>query len=149
MSVAQFVVEIAADPSSRERGLMDRRAFPSGTNGMLFLFDVPQAGDVAFWNKRTYLPLDLLLIDEQGTIVMMIPMQTIEETGGRVTSYPAHTPYIAALELQRGLVGPEVVGGTLITSPQRLHDPQGLHVRRGFLSPYGLPDGRRLIAIVT
>lgn len=61
-----FSVWIAADPKSRERGLMYVREMPAD-RGMLFLFEFPQ--DVAFWMKDTVLSLDLVFIAEDGTVL--------------------------------------------------------------------------------
>jgi uncharacterized membrane protein (UPF0127 family) len=61
-----FSVWIAADPKSRERGLMFVRDLPA-ERGMLFLFEFPQ--DVAFWMKNTVLSLDLVFIAEDGTVL--------------------------------------------------------------------------------
>lgn len=62
----EFSVWIAADPKSRERGLMFVREMPAD-RGMLFVFEFPQ--DVAFWMKDTFLPLDLVFIAEDGTVL--------------------------------------------------------------------------------
>lgn len=62
----EFSVWIAADARSRERGLMFVREMPAD-RGMLFLFEFPQ--EVAFWMKNTVLPLDLVFIDEGGTVL--------------------------------------------------------------------------------
>jgi uncharacterized membrane protein (UPF0127 family) len=63
---ARFTVEIADDVPERARGLMYRKAMPSGS-GMLFVYDHPQ--NVAFWMKNTLIPLDLLFIGADGTVV--------------------------------------------------------------------------------
>jgi len=62
----EFSVWIAEDPKSRERGLMFVRDLPA-SRGMLFLFEFPQP--VAFWMKNTCLPLDLVFIAENGSVL--------------------------------------------------------------------------------
>lgn len=62
----EFSVWIAADARSRERGLMFVRAMPAD-RGMLFMFEFPQ--EVAFWMKNTVLPLDLVFIAEDGSVL--------------------------------------------------------------------------------
>ncbi len=61
-----FSVWVAADPKSRERGLMYVRDMPA-RRGMLFLFEFPQ--ELAFWMKNTYLSLDLVFIDADGRVL--------------------------------------------------------------------------------
>jgi uncharacterized membrane protein (UPF0127 family) len=60
-----YSVEIADDEASREHGLMDRKEMATN-HGMLFEF--PERGDVTFWMKDTYLSLDMVFIDSDGTV---------------------------------------------------------------------------------
>jgi uncharacterized membrane protein (UPF0127 family) len=59
-------IEIADTDSSRERGMMQREAFPDRT-GMLFLFDTVEIRN--FWMANTPLALDLLFIGPDSQIV--------------------------------------------------------------------------------
>ena len=59
-------IEIADNDSTRERGMMQRNAFPDRT-GMLFVFD--QAQPQQFWMGNTPLALDLLFADADLKIV--------------------------------------------------------------------------------
>ena len=61
----RFPVWIAADESSRQRGLMYVRSIPSD-HGMLFLFDRPHFA--AFWMKDTYVSLDIVFIAPGGIV---------------------------------------------------------------------------------
>ena len=101
MRPMQLWVELATTPAQRERGLMDRTTESS----MLFLF--AQSMMTPFWNERTLLPLDIFFIDPSGTIVTRLAMQSITESQWPLEYRPT-APYVAALELPRGLVPREV-----------------------------------------
>lgn len=62
-----FVVELAATPEQRNRGLMFRTNVPTGT-GMLFDFQQEKPG-VAFWMKNTPTSLDIFYASSDGLIV--------------------------------------------------------------------------------
>ncbi|MBX3596452.1 MAG: DUF192 domain-containing protein [Rhizobiaceae bacterium] len=67
---AQFNIEVADDAIERSRGLMFRHEMPAD-RGMLFVFEQQQP--LAFWMKNTILPLDLVFIDERGTVQAVLP----------------------------------------------------------------------------
>lgn len=66
----QYQVEIADTPDSRRRGLMYRMEMPSN-QGMLLDFEGPSK--VSIWMKNTYISLDIIYIDEEGTITKIVP----------------------------------------------------------------------------
>ncbi len=61
-----FAVELAQTPDARQIGLQGRR-FLAADAGMLFDFGSPQP--VSMWMKNTFLSLDMLFIDSEGTVV--------------------------------------------------------------------------------
>lgn len=61
----KFTIEIADDPSERERGLMFRTEM-ADDHGMLFVFEDQR--EVGFWMENTPMPLDILFIAQDGSI---------------------------------------------------------------------------------
>ena len=59
-------VEVAATPSTRETGLMNRFSIPPD-EGMVFVFPQPQP--LAFWMRNTYAPLSIAFIEADGRIL--------------------------------------------------------------------------------
>lgn len=64
--VADFFIEVADDPYSREKGMMYRYYIPD-TLGMLFIF--PKEDHRFFWMKNTPSSLDIIYADEDFNIV--------------------------------------------------------------------------------
>lgn len=62
---AVVYAEIAATPEARLRGLMGRRIVEP-RHGMLFLF--PSAGVHRFWMKDTFVALDIVFMERDGTV---------------------------------------------------------------------------------
>jgi hypothetical protein len=63
-----FSVELATTAEKRARGLMFREHLDPD-NGMLFVFE--QEGMHPFWMKNTLIPLDIIWIDKNKTVVFL------------------------------------------------------------------------------
>ena len=65
-TVASFRLELAETAAETAQGMMYRRSVPEGT-GMLFIMaeERPQS----FWMRNTYVPLDIIYLNADGTVV--------------------------------------------------------------------------------
>lgn len=91
----RFRVEVAANDADRQRGLMYRREMAPDA-GMIFDFGYEQ--QVAMWMANTYIPLDMLFIGADGTVVH-IAKRTVPESRATVAA-PRPVRYV--LELNGG-----------------------------------------------
>lgn len=91
-----ITVELADTPETRRRGLMFRTKMPRD-EGMLF--DFQETREVAFWMRNTFIPLDMIFIDERGTI-KHIHHNAIPQDP---TSIPSKYPVRFVLEINGGL----------------------------------------------
>ena len=89
-----FTVEVAATPEQQEQGLMFRRSL-GPDRGMIFPYDPPQ--NVAFWMKNTLIPLDIIFIRSDGTIVRITRAKALD-----LTPLPSGEPIAAVLEIRGG-----------------------------------------------
>ncbi len=91
----EFTIEIADTAAARQTGLMHRHSMPA-THGMLFDFEATQP--VSMWMKNTFIPLDMLFVAADGTIINIIK-RAVPLT---LTPRQSAAPVRAVLELNGG-----------------------------------------------
>lgn len=95
--IHRFKAWVADTEARRQQGLMFVKSLPDDA-GMLFIF--PQAAQVSFWMKNTFVPLDMLFIRADGRIdsvaadAVPLSTKTIESKSDRI---------LAVLEIRGGL----------------------------------------------
>jgi uncharacterized membrane protein (UPF0127 family) len=89
-----FRLEVADTDAQREQGLMHRESMPED-QGMIFVFQ--HRHFASFWMRNTLIPLDILFVDRDGTIVNIRGMNPRDETLVQSTA-----PVLYAIELNAG-----------------------------------------------
>ena len=113
----RFTLEIAATEDTRQIGLMNRHSMPAD-HGMIFVF--PREDFLGFWMKSTYIPLDIIYLNEGGRVVSVRPMKPLD-----LTSVPSGMPAKYAIELNQGAAtraGVKV--GDRLTIPPEAREPR-------------------------
>ncbi|TXE16136.1 DUF192 domain-containing protein [Psychroserpens burtonensis] len=96
--ITSLDIEIADDEYSTQTGLMYRSSM-ANNQGMLFIF--PDTNDRSFYMKNTQIPLDIIFVSEDKTIVSI---QKNAEPMNE-TSLPSEAPAKYVLEVNAGLSG--------------------------------------------
>ncbi len=103
-----FELELAADPKSREKGLMGRKSIAEH-GGMLFVFADRRRCN--FWMKNCLVNMDIMYLDRDGRIVAMYTMKVERPKRShenemayerRLRTYPSRRPAQFAIELKAG-----------------------------------------------
>lgn len=90
-----FNVEVVDTPESRAQGLMYRQELADDA-GMLF--DFKEERPVSFWMRNTFIPLDMLFIEADGTVLNIHVNARPHDT----TSIPSSGPVQFVLEIPGG-----------------------------------------------
>ena len=106
----RFVMEIAAEPVSRARGLAGRETIPRN-EGMLFAY--PGEDTLGFWMKGCLTDIEIAYVSKDGRILSMHRMKTppvrrpderIATYEARLTRYPSRHLVQFALEFAPGTI---------------------------------------------
>lgn len=94
-TLAAFRLELAETAAETTQGMMFRRSAPKGT-GMLFI--MPEERVQSFWMRNTYVPLDIIYLNAEGTVVsIQANAQPMNET-----PLPSEGPAKYVLEIAGG-----------------------------------------------
>ena len=91
----KFNIEMAISRRQQSQGLMFRRSLAADA-GMLFDYRIPQR--ISMWMKNTFIPLDMIFIDQDGKVIN-IAERTIPHSEVVISS---KTPARAVLEVNGG-----------------------------------------------
>jgi len=94
-AAVQVTVELAITPAERSRGLMFRKHLGEN-DGMLFLFEREQPQ--SFWMRNTYIPLDMIFIRDDMTVLGVVENAEPETETSR--NVPGSSRYV--LEVNAG-----------------------------------------------
>lgn len=92
-----ITAEAADSPLAREKGLMFRGSLPKDS-GMIFIFEYPQP--LRFWMKNTFIPLDIIFVSENFTIVNIA--ENAQPCSGYCPLYYSASPAKYAVETNAG-----------------------------------------------
>lgn len=92
----RFAVEVADSDAERQRGLMYRETL-SDDAGMLFIFEAQRP--LSFWMKNTWIPLDMVFIDEDLVVKGVVENAEPLTLSGRAIDAPTRH----VLEVNGGL----------------------------------------------
>jgi len=95
-----YYVEIADTKEKQTRGLMYRTHLKIDS-GMIFVFGNTHPQPIAMWMKNTYIPLDMLFLDESKTIIGIA--QNTEPLNLKIIQ-PTTKPSTYVIELNAGEV---------------------------------------------
>ena len=91
-----FEIFVAVERTNQARGLMFVREMPDEV-GMLFIH--PAERMISMWMKNTLIPLDMVFMDRDGTVIHIAE----NATPGSLATISSQQPALAVLEINGGL----------------------------------------------
>jgi len=88
-----FLLEVAKSKEKKQRGLMFKKNLDE-SQGMLFIFDKPAIQN--FWMKNTFVPLDIIFLDQNLNI---INIEKAQNTNQAEDLYSSTKPSMFVVEL--------------------------------------------------
>lgn len=105
--LATVTLEVADDAGERSQGLMNRESL-APDRGMVFVY--PDADRRSFWMKNTLIPLDMVFVSSNGTVINVEHADVPPENS---TDYGTHTsdgPAQYVVEVNRGFANETGIG---------------------------------------
>ncbi|MFB6191083.1 MAG: DUF192 domain-containing protein [Candidatus Nanohaloarchaea archaeon] len=98
--MAELSLEVADSRKERRKGLMFRESLAEG-HGMLFVY--PDEKERVFWMKNTYIPLDIIFVDSNRTVVDIDRAEPEPDTPEEeLTRYRSSGPAKYVIEANQG-----------------------------------------------
>ncbi|MBC5792503.1 MAG: DUF192 domain-containing protein [Nanohaloarchaea archaeon] len=99
-TLAEVSLEVADTSSERRKGLMNRTSLTKN-HGMLFKYQ--EDDDRWFWMKNTYIPLDIIFLDSNYTVINIEKAEPEPNTAEEnLASYRSEEPAQYVVELNQG-----------------------------------------------
>lgn len=126
-----FVLELVADPATREKGLGDRESIPED-GGMLFSF--PDSAVRQFVMRDCLVPIDIIFLDADGLIVAMHHMPV----------EPPIQPGETRIEVVNGFTRQGTYEARLKRYSSRFNARYAIEIRGGLLEELNLQTGQQI-----
>jgi len=107
--VANVTLEVADSPEERATGLMHRESLPED-RGMVFVYG--EADERSFWMKNTLIPLDMVFVDANGTVLNVehADPPAPDTPDSELATYSSDGPAKYVIEMEQGFANETGIG---------------------------------------